>query len=97
MRAGGAEPDSSPLPGMLSSSDLISCILGTPEAAPSPSTVLDEQGRVIEMRFTNGEVVVLQPGAGVPRRLEANGPDGRAVLVLESYGPWPAGVEVPPL
>jgi hypothetical protein len=38
-----------------------------------------------------------QPGAGVPRRIEANGPDGRAVLVLESYGPWPFGEKAPPL
>ncbi|MBK9065151.1 MAG: hypothetical protein IPL89_18545 [Acidobacteria bacterium] len=49
------------------------------------------------MRFPNGEVVTFQPGAGVPRRIEANGPDGRAVLTLESYGPWPSGEEVPPL
>ncbi len=49
------------------------------------------------MRFPKGEVVVFQPGSGVPRRIEANGLDGRAVLVLESYGPWPAGEEVPPL
>jgi hypothetical protein len=94
---GGAEPDSSPLPGRLSSSDLIACILGTPDAPPSPSSVLDPQGRVIEMRFADGEVVAFQPGSGVPRRIEANGPDGRAVLTLESYGPWPSGEEVPPL
>jgi hypothetical protein len=94
MSAAGAD---SPLPGKLAPSDLIACILGTPDAAASPSSILDEQGRVIEMRFPNGEVVAFQPGSGVPRRIEANGPDGRAVLTLESYGPWPAGEEVPPL
>lgn len=93
----GAESSASPLPGRLSASDLIACVLGTPDAPPSSSTVLDAQGRVVEMRFPKGEVVTLQPGSGVPRRIEANGPDGRAVLVLESYGPWPAGEEVPPL
>jgi hypothetical protein len=92
-----AEGADSPLPGGLASSDLIACILGTPDAPPSPSSVLDAQGRVVEMRFPNGEVVGFQPGSGVPRRIEANGPDGRAVLTLESYGPWPSGEEVPPL
>lgn len=94
---GGVEPDSSPLPGRLFSADLIACILGTPDAPPSPSSVLDDRGNVVQMRFPNGEVVTFQPGSGVPRRIEANGPDGRAVLTLESYGPWPSGEEVPPL
>jgi hypothetical protein len=95
--SGGADPDSFPLPGRLASADLIACILGTPDAATPPFPVLDEKGRVIEMRFPHGEVVTFQPGSGVPRRIEANGPDGRAVLTLESYGPWPSGEEVPPL
>lgn len=86
-----------PLSMRLPAADLIACILGTPDAPPSTSTILDGQGRVVEMRFPNGEVVAFQPGSGVPRRIEANGPDGRAVLTLESYGPWPAGEEVPPL
>lgn len=93
---GDAEP-ASPVPGHLAAADLIACILGTSDVAPSSSTVLDDQGRVVEMRFPNGEVVTFQPGDGVPRRIAANGPDGRAVLTLESYGPWPAGEEVPPL
>lgn len=61
------------------------------------TTLLDRDGRAIEMRFPNGEIVSFQPGEGVPRRIEARGPDGRAVLTLESYGPWPPGEEVPPL
>ena len=48
------------------------------------------------MSFPSGEVVALQPGEGVPRRIEANGPDGRAVLTLESYSSWPEGELVPP-
>lgn len=95
-REGGADSASLPVPGRLSPADLITCILGTPDAPPPPSAALDEQGRVVEMRFAGGEVVKLQPGDGVPRRIEANGPDGRAVLTLESYGPWPFGEEVPP-
>jgi hypothetical protein len=67
-------------------------IEGTKRAA-----LLDRDGNVIELRFPNGEVVSFQPGEGVPRRIEAKGPDGRAVLTLETYGPWPAGDEVPPL
>lgn len=61
------------------------------------SVLVDREGKPIELSFPGGEVVTFQPGSGVPRRIEANGPDGRAVLVLESYGPWPAGEEVPPL
>jgi hypothetical protein len=61
------------------------------------TALLDRDGHVIEMHFPNGEVVSFQPGEGVPRRVEAKGPDGRAVLVLESYGPWSVGEEVPPL
>lgn len=80
----------------LSALDLVACILGTRDAPPSADTLLDAGGRVVEMRFPDGEVVAFQPGSGVPRRIEANGPDGRAVLVLESYGPWPLGEGVPP-
>lgn len=61
------------------------------------SALLNADGKPIELSFPGGEVVTLQPGAGVPHRIEANGPDGRAVLSLESYGPWPLGEEVPPL
>lgn len=58
--------------------------------------LLDRDGSPIELSFPSGEIVKLQPGEGVPRRIEANGPEGRAVLTLESYGAWPAGEEVPP-
>jgi hypothetical protein len=88
----------SPLfPGKLGPTDLIACILGVPEESLSPSVAVDREGRVIEMSFPSGEVVALQPGEGVPRRIEANGSDGRAVLTLESYSSWPEGEEVPPL
>lgn len=60
------------------------------------SVLLNREGKPIELSFPGGEVVTLQPGAGVPRRIEANGPDGRAILTLESFGPWPEGEEVPP-
>jgi hypothetical protein len=59
------------------------------------SVLVDQSGKPIELVFPGGEVVKVQPGDGVPQRIEANGPDGRAVLTLESYGPWPVGEEVP--
>jgi len=97
-RGGAASSDSAPpLSARLSPPDLIACVLGMPDAPLSPSVVLDAHGNVVEVRFPNGEVVGFQPGSGVPRRIEANGPDGRAVLTLETYGPWPTGEEVPPL
>jgi hypothetical protein len=58
--------------------------------------LLDREGRPIELSFPNDETVKLQPGEGVPRRIEANGPEGRAVLTLESYSSWPEGELVPP-
>ncbi|MGZ6987393.1 MAG: hypothetical protein ACXVH0_00370 [Thermoanaerobaculia bacterium] len=60
------------------------------------TALLDGEGKPIEFSFPTGETVKLQPGEGVPRRIEANGPDGRAVLTLESYSSWPKGEEVPP-
>ena len=61
------------------------------------SFLVDREGRVIEMSFPGDERVALQPGEGVPRRIEANGPDGRAVLTLEAYSSWPGNEKVPPL
>jgi len=106
----------SPFPGRLASSDLIACILGTPEAPASPSlpfeetprgvklridaskrtALLDREGRPIELSFPSDQTVKLQPGEGVPRRIEANGPEGRAVLTLEAFSFWPEGEPVPP-
>ena len=106
----------SPFPGRIASSDLIACVLGTPDGPASSASafeetpkglrlhidgsklfvVLDRDGRPIEFSFPNGETVKLEPGEGVPRRIEANGPDGRAVLTLESYASWPGGERVPP-
>jgi len=106
----------SPFPGKLASSDLIACILGTPDAPATPSlpfeetsrgvrlridvskrtALLDREGRPIELSFPNNETVKLQPGEGVPRRIEAKGPEGRAVLTLESFSFWPEGEQVPP-
>ncbi len=61
------------------------------------TVLMDEHGRPIELTFPRGEVVTLEPGEGVPRRIGAKGPDGRAILTLESYGPWPPSEEIPPL
>ena len=94
-KAGVTGEGLSPLPGNLAPSDLISCILGVPDAPRPLTAAVDREGRVIEMSFPSGEVVTLGPGEGVPRRLEAKGPDGRAVLTLESYGVWPENEEIP--
>ena len=95
----GAGPGDSgpPLSSKLTSAELIACILGTPDAPLAPAVVLDGKGSVVSVRFSRGDVVTFQPGPGVPRRIEAKGPDGRAVLTLESYGPWPEGEGIPPL
>ncbi len=60
------------------------------------SVLVDREGKPIEFSFPNSETVKLQPGEGVPRRIEANGPEGRAVLTLESFSSWPDGERVPP-
>jgi hypothetical protein len=60
------------------------------------TALLNREGKPIEFTFSNDETVKLQPGEGVPRRIEANGPEGRAVLTLESYSSWPEGEPVPP-
>jgi hypothetical protein len=92
----GERGGDSPLPGNLDPTDLIACILGTPADGSTRPARLDNQGRVVEMRFPKSEVVTFQPGEGVPRRIEANGPDGRAVLTLEAYSSWTESEEVPP-
>lgn len=56
---------------------------------------LDASGRVVELSLGGEARVRLEPGAGVPRRIEASGPDGRVVLALESYGPWEAEEALP--
>lgn len=53
--------------------------------------VLDRAGRVVEVRFRGGVRVVYEPGSGLPRKLTATSREGRAVLELESLGPWPEG------
>lgn len=53
--------------------------------------VLDRAGRVVEVRFPGGVRVVYEPGSGLPRKLTATSREGRAVLELESLGPWPEG------
>ncbi|MGZ6970326.1 MAG: hypothetical protein ACXVID_01530 [Thermoanaerobaculia bacterium] len=64
--------------------------------ASKRTALLNREGMGIELTFPNGETVKLEPGEGVPRRIEANGPEGRAVLTLESYSSWPEGEPVPP-
>lgn len=61
------------------------------------SALFDKDRKLIELVFPGDERVRLEPGEGVPRRIEAKGPDGRATLELESFGPWPEGEPVPPV
>lgn len=65
-------------------------------ASPGRTAVVDREGRIVELGLPDGTRVRLEPGAGVPRRIEASGPDGFASLRLESFGPWPEGEPLPP-
>ena len=106
-RSGGEAGDL--FPGRLESRDVLSVLLGVPEEAPSGEGALWREGRV-QLRLPSGEgrsvevsgLVLpsgvraeIAPGAGVPRRVEVIGPEGRALLTLESFGPWPEGEEAP--
>jgi hypothetical protein len=53
--------------------------------------VVDRAGRVVEARFPGGVRVVYEPGNGLPRKITATSREGRAVLELESLGPWAEG------
>ena len=58
--------------------------------------VLDRDGWVVLLGFPGGTRARFQPGAGVPRRIEVSSSEGRVVLTLENYLPWPPGEAVPP-
>lgn len=57
--------------------------------------VLDTRLSVVGLELPNGTRVSFGPGEGLPRRIEAASPDGRARLALESLAPWPAEEPVP--
>lgn len=57
------------------------------------SVLVDPSGAVTGLVLPAGVRVELQPGAGLPRRIALDGPGGRALLTLESFGPWPEGAE----
>ena len=59
------------------------------------AVLVSTPGGVTGLSLPGGVRVELTPGAGVPRRIELKGPEGRALLSLESYGGWPEGEEVP--
>ena len=59
------------------------------------AVLVSAAGDVTGLLLPAGVRVEIAPGAGVPRRVEVNGPEGRALLTLESYGPWPEGEEAP--
>jgi hypothetical protein len=52
-------------------------------------------GEVVALALPDGVRVELSPGAGVPRRIRVSGPEGSALLTLESFGPWPEGEAEP--
>lgn len=60
------------------------------------SAFLSADGTVVRLEFPGSVEVVFNPGEGVPRRIVANSPKGRAVLDLVSYGAWPKDEAVPP-
>ncbi len=59
------------------------------------AVLVPPSGGVTGLLLPGGVSVELSPGDGLPRRIELTGPEGRALLTLESYGDWPAGEEVP--
>jgi hypothetical protein len=59
------------------------------------AVLVSTPGGVTGLLLPGGARVELTPGAGVPRRIELRGPEGRALLTLESYGAWEEGEEVP--
>ena len=59
------------------------------------SVLVSPSGEVTGLVLPSGVRVELQPGTGLPRRIDVRGPEGRALLTLESYGPWPEGEEAP--
>ncbi|MCL4808411.1 MAG: hypothetical protein KJ062_11580 [Thermoanaerobaculia bacterium] len=59
------------------------------------TVLVSPAGEITGLVLPAGVRVELSPGVGVPRRIEMKGREGRAVLTLESYGPWPEGEEAP--
>ncbi len=59
------------------------------------AVLVSRPGGVTGLSLPGDVRVEISPGAGVPRRIEVRGPEGRALLTLESYGAWPEGEEVP--
>ena len=59
------------------------------------AVLVSPSGGVTALALPAGVHVELSPGAGVPRQIEVRGPEGRALLTLESYGGWPEGEEAP--
>lgn len=53
--------------------------------------LVSTSGQVTGLVLPDGVRVDLTAGAGVPRRIAVRGPEGNAVLTLESFGDWPAG------
>lgn len=59
------------------------------------AVLVSPSGDITGLVFPDGVRVELSPGTGVPRRIEVSGPEGRALLTLETYAAWPEGEEVP--
>lgn len=52
------------------------------------AVLVSAKGEVTGLVLPDGVRVELTPGEGVPRAISVRGPEGRAELALESYGPW---------
>jgi hypothetical protein len=64
-------------------------------AGEGRAVLVSPSGEVTGLVLPDGVRVELSPGAGAPRRIELRGRHGKAILTLESYGPWPEGEEAP--
>lgn len=59
------------------------------------AVLVSPSGEITGLVLPAGVSVELSPGVEVPRRIEMKGREGKAVLTLESFGPWSEGEEAP--
>ncbi len=56
---------------------------------------LDEAYRIVGLELPRGARASYEPGDAIPRRIDAQSPDGTAHLTLSSYGDWPSSERIP--
>ena len=56
---------------------------------------LDEAYRIVGLELPHGARASYEPGDAIPRRIDAQSPDGTAHLTLSSFGDWPSTERIP--